>query len=88
SITGAPLAGATVKVHRINYGAMSDLGGKFKIGYVPIGEWWLDVTMVGYATKSIGYVTVREHKTTKVKVKLGTKRKQAGTIRLNGEGEE
>lgn len=57
-----PLIGATVLIKSTNYGNITDLAGVFLIKNVPVGDYQLQVTYIGYETISQD-ITVEEGKT-------------------------
>jgi outer membrane receptor protein involved in Fe transport len=48
---GKPLTGATVKIHKTNYGTLTDQNGNFKLINVPVGNYTLQVSAVGFKTQ-------------------------------------
>lgn len=48
-----PLTGATVRIEKTGFGAITDKNGKFNIKSLPAGELTVIISMVGYETKKI-----------------------------------
>ncbi len=58
SESGEALIGATVLVEGTTFGAATDIDGKFSIRAIPVGEYSVRVTYVGYNPKTITGVVV------------------------------
>ena len=56
--TGQPLVGANVQLLETVRGAIADESGRFHLIRVPDGEYVLCASMVGYATRTVGAVSV------------------------------
>jgi TonB-dependent receptor len=69
SVTGEPLPGATVLLVGTSLGAATDLNGSFAIQNVPIGDYTVRTTYVGYESKEI-QVQVRSGKPLLISIKL------------------
>jgi TonB-linked SusC/RagA family outer membrane protein len=48
SETGTPLAGATVTIPKLKRSGVTDAKGEFTLKDVPNGEYWVEITFVGY----------------------------------------
>lgn len=48
---GNPLPGATVKIHKTNYGTLTDRSGNFKLSNIPLGKYTIQVSAVGFKTQ-------------------------------------
>ncbi len=48
--TGEPVTGATIRVDGTSYNAVTGLDGSFSIKDIPVGEYTLTISMIGYAT--------------------------------------
>ncbi len=48
---GNPLPGATVKIHKTNYGTLTDPNGNFKLSNIPVGNYTVQVTAIGFKTQ-------------------------------------
>ena len=48
--SGDPLPGATIKIHKTNFGTVTDGSGNFKILHIPSGNYVLQVSAVGFKT--------------------------------------
>lgn len=57
--TGRSLPGAAVTIAGTNFGAMADKHGFYIIYNVPVGEYTLRVSMIGYATMKVTDVAVK-----------------------------
>nr|NIT56649.1 carboxypeptidase-like regulatory domain-containing protein [Fodinibius sp.]NIV11621.1 TonB-dependent receptor [Fodinibius sp.]NIY25232.1 TonB-dependent receptor [Fodinibius sp.] len=68
--TGEPLIGANILVSGTYLGAATDQDGYFYIINVPAGEYYLEVSMIGYRTLVHGGVQVLIDQTTKVEFEL------------------
>ncbi len=66
-----PLIGATVAVVNSSSGASTDLDGKYKIDGVAFGTYMLKVSYVGYDSKEISGVEVKEGESTALNITLG-----------------
>lgn len=62
--------GATVKLDDGGIGASSDLDGNFTLQKVPVGKHKISVTYLGYATKTIEDINVKEGQSTIVDVAM------------------
>ena len=68
--TGEPLIGANVILKGTYLGASTDVDGYFSIIDVPVGEYTLEVDIIGYKTVVYPDVKVLQGQTTKVNFKL------------------
>ncbi len=57
--TGKPLPGAAVTIEGTNFGAMADKHGFYIIYNVPVGEYVLRVSMIGYVTMKLTNAAVK-----------------------------
>lgn len=48
---GEPLPGATVKLHKTNYGTLTDQNGNFKLSNIPVGNYILQASAIGFKTQ-------------------------------------
>ncbi|MDZ7722641.1 MAG: carboxypeptidase-like regulatory domain-containing protein [candidate division KSB1 bacterium] len=62
--TGEPLAAANVMIENTNLGAAADLQGRFIIINVPVGQYRVKATMMGYETRIKTGVMVSMNRTT------------------------
>jgi outer membrane receptor protein involved in Fe transport len=62
--SGAPVAGATVRVLDSKYGAVTDTNGRFAIQNIPPGTYVLRIQMIGYESSEKSGVTVRQDTST------------------------
>lgn len=51
SSSGEPIPGATVKIHKTNYGTITDQNGSFKFSNIPVGSYTLQVSAIGFKTQ-------------------------------------
>jgi TonB-dependent receptor len=70
SETGEPIPGATIFLEKTTMGTSSDLDGHFAINRVPVGEYTLAVSMIGYAKTFVNSVIVTENGIAKVSLSL------------------
>jgi len=68
--TGEVLNSATVQIKSEKKGGYTDKNGQFRIKKLPAGMYMVTVSYVGYTTKEIDSVRVREGKTTEIVVAL------------------
>jgi hypothetical protein len=57
--TGEPLIGANIIVQNTSLGVAADVDGAYNLRYVPVGEWTLKVTYMGYKPMTL-QVTITE----------------------------
>lgn len=48
---GNPLPGATIKIHKTNYGTLTDQSGNFKLSNIPLGKYTIQVSAIGFKTQ-------------------------------------
>jgi outer membrane cobalamin receptor len=48
---GNPLPGATIKIHKTNYGTFADQSGNFKLSNIPPGKYTIQVSAIGFKTQ-------------------------------------
>lgn len=48
---GNPLPGATIKIHKTNYGTFTDQSGNFKLSNIPLGKYTIQVSAIGFKTQ-------------------------------------
>ncbi|WP_316825054.1 TonB-dependent receptor [Pedobacter miscanthi] len=51
SSSGEPIPGATIKIHKTNYGTITDQQGNFKFLNIPVGHYTLQVSAIGFKTQ-------------------------------------
>ncbi|WP_293307384.1 TonB-dependent receptor [Pedobacter sp. UBA5917] len=51
SISGEPVVGATIKIHKTNYGTITDHNGSFKLLDIPFGNYTLQVSAIGFKSQ-------------------------------------
>jgi outer membrane receptor protein involved in Fe transport len=68
--TGETLIGVTVKVVGTNFGASTDVEGRFLIAGLPSGRYTIEVSYVGYTSKRISDVEILENAVTPLNVVL------------------
>ncbi|MFA6455702.1 MAG: TonB-dependent receptor [Bacteroidota bacterium] len=85
-ITNQPLAGANVViVEKSNFGATVDLEGNFVITNVPVGEYSLRATLVGYQQAILTNVVVSTGRSTKVKMRMKEEVIQVGMVEIKAD---
>ena len=57
--SGDAMIGAAVRVEGTNLGAICDLDGNFRITRVPVGEYTITCSMIGYNMVTVTEVVVR-----------------------------
>ena len=67
----APLVGAHVVVAGHTLGAAAGPGGRFEIARVPVGVHTLEASMIGFETKQLARIRVRENTVTEIAIVLG-----------------
>ncbi|NOZ60220.1 MAG: TonB-dependent receptor [Calditrichaeota bacterium] len=67
--TKEPLIGANIVILGTNIGTMSDLQGHFFLKKVPVGNYSIKATIIGYKSKTVT-VQVKYQQTTKIKFEL------------------
>ncbi len=68
--TGSPLPGATVRIVGSERGAAADQDGVFRIEKVPVGNYSVQFSAIGYETRTLTDVIVRAGRTSVVEAKL------------------
>lgn len=48
---GNPIPGATIKIHKTNYGTLTDQNGDFKLSNIPVGNYTIQVSAIGFKTQ-------------------------------------
>ncbi|MDQ0965707.1 outer membrane cobalamin receptor [Flavobacterium sp. W4I14] len=48
---GNPIPGATLKIHKTNYGTLTDQIGNFKLSNIPLGKYTIQVSAIGFKTQ-------------------------------------
>lgn len=70
--SGEPMIGTTVMISGQSLGALTKIDGSYRIQNVPIGEYTLTFTYLGYAKLDIKGVKVEPGKVTKISVSMKT----------------
>jgi hypothetical protein len=84
--TNQPLIGANVViVERPNFGAAIDLDGNFFINNIPVGEYSLRATLVGYQQVVLTNVVVSTGRSTKVKMRMNEEAVQVGAVEIKAD---
>lgn len=84
--TNQPLVGANVViVEKPNLGAVVDLEGNFFINNVPVGEYSLRATLVGYQHAILTNVVVSTGRSTKVKMRMNEEAVQVGLVEIKAD---
>lgn len=84
--TNQPLIGANVVVvERSNFGAAIDIDGNFFINAIPVGEYSLRATMVGYQQAILTNVVVSTGRSVKVKMRMNEEAIQVGAVEIKAD---
>ena len=67
--TGEPLIGANIVIQRTSLGVAADIDGAYNLRYVPVGEWTMKVSYLGYKPVAL-QVTITEDGVLEKDVKL------------------
>lgn len=81
--SGDPLPGATVKIHKTNFGTVTDGSGNFKILQIPLGNYVLQVSAVGFKTVK-KEITVTDKQLNALKFNLSESAEQMETVNVIG----
>lgn len=68
--TGEPLVGATVRLEGTLLGVTTDIDGQFRIDNVPVGNYNLIISFIGFATKRVPNIAVQEGEILSVQVMM------------------
>ena len=84
--TNQPLVGASVVVvERPTAGAVSDANGAFTIGPLPVGEYSLRATLIGYQQAVMTNVVVSTGRSTKVKLRMNEEAVEIGAVEVKAD---
>jgi hypothetical protein len=84
--TNQPLIGANIViVERPSFGAAVDLDGNFLINNVPVGEYSLRATMIGYQQAVLTNVVVSTGRASKVKMRMNEEAVQVGAVEVKAD---
>jgi outer membrane receptor for ferrienterochelin and colicin len=84
--TNQPLVGVNiVVVERTASGAVSDASGNFSIPSVPVGEYSLRASLIGYQQAVLTNVVVSTGRSTKVKLRMKEDAVQVGTVEVRAD---
>ncbi len=84
--TREPLAGATVRVVEDSaYGAASDTSGYFTIQGIPVGEYSLRISLIGYKPAVTTNVVVSTGRSAKVSVRLEESAVELGDVNVQAD---
>ena len=70
SKTGDDLPGVNVIIKGTYYGAATDINGKFKINNISVGNYNVDISLIGYKTFQFTGIQIESNKTKELDVKL------------------
>ena len=70
SKTGEALIGASVKVKNVAKGISTDIDGRYTLNSIPAGKYIIEVSYIGYGTKEITDVQVKQNSITPLNVVL------------------
>jgi iron complex outermembrane receptor protein len=63
-MTGAPMPGATIRIHDINRDAIANENGEYKTSFIPAGNYLVEVSYVGHASVveriAVGGTTIKD----------------------------
>src|SRR5574338_786551 len=68
--TGEALPGVNVIIKGTYYGAATDIHGKFRINNISIGNYNIDISLIGYKTVQYTGIQIEADKTKELDVKL------------------
>lgn len=86
SQSSEPLPGANVYIEGTNYGAATDLNGRFVISSIPPGNYKLVVRYIGYGEKTFD-VTVEADETLEQEIKLDFQSVQGEVVEVTAQAE-
>lgn len=85
-VTNQPLVGANIVVVENNrFGAVVDIDGNFLINNLPVGEYSLRASLVGYQQAILTNVVVSTGRSTKVKMRMNEEAVQVGTVEIKAD---
>lgn len=67
---GDPLPGVNIILKGTYYGAASDLNGNFRINNISVGEYTMEVSLIGYKTVQFTGIKIERDKTLRIDVEL------------------
>ncbi|MEM1044037.1 MAG: TonB-dependent receptor [Bacteroidota bacterium] len=85
--TGEGLPGAAVFIGALGMGAATDPDGRFVVNSVPAGTYDVEVRFLGYTTKTVTGVTVRDGQTTSLDVTLSDAAEELDAVTVTAERE-
>ena len=85
--TGEGLPGATVFLPTLGTGAAADPDGRYLVQNVPAGSYDVEVQFIGYTTKTVTGVEVRDGRTTELDVTLEDESEELGAVTVTAERE-
>ncbi|MFZ4619265.1 MAG: TonB-dependent receptor [Bacteroidota bacterium] len=84
--TNQPLVGVNILiVERPSSGAVSDASGNFTITQIPVGEYSIRATLIGYQQAVLTNVVVSTGRSTKVKLRMKEDAVQVGTVEVRAD---
>lgn len=84
--TNQPLIGANVViVEKSNFGAVIDVHGNFSMNNIPVGEYSLRATMIGYQQVVLTNVVVSTGRSTKIKIRMNEEAVQVGIVEVKAD---
>jgi TonB-dependent receptor len=82
---GEDIVGANVLVMGTNMGGVSDLDGKFLIRNIPVGTYTVKISYVGYGTKSITGIVIKDREVVNINVALAIQTVEAQEVVVTAE---
>ncbi|MBU2996466.1 TonB-dependent receptor [Cellulophaga baltica] len=84
TLNGKPIADVTVRLVNTSFGVMTKKDGKFILNNVPLGDYTLEVSSIGYAKSSITVNVISNKSTTIKTIKLQEKDEALQEVVVNG----
>ncbi|NWF88319.1 MAG: TonB-dependent receptor [Ignavibacteriaceae bacterium] len=78
-----PIPSVNILIVGENIGTVSDINGNYKINLIPVGEYELRFSIVGYETKFID-INILENQTLELNVDLNSKMIEIGEVQVTG----
>jgi hypothetical protein len=83
--TGEALVGATIVVEGTNLGAATDINGDYVVLSIPVGNYAVKASYVGYAITTISNVRINSNLTTTLDFALASEAVQVGAVEIVAE---
>ncbi len=85
--TGEGLPGAAVVLPALVVGAVTDPDGRYAVGGLPAGTYDVEISFLGYTTKTVTGVEVRDGRTTELDVALSDAAEELDAVTVTAERE-